>query len=66
MPKGENKKVIRLAKDELDGKISTIFLKLRAKICSILIDDGSETKKERGTKGVSKKENLNFKILRIV
>ena len=40
-------------KDELSGKIMTIFARLRAKTNSYLIDDGSEDKKEKA----QKKEN---------
>ena len=37
-------------KDELDGKMRTKFVRLRANIYSYLIDDGSEDKKAKGTK----------------
>ena len=50
LPKGKNKNVIGLKKDELDGKIRTKFVRLRANIFSYLIDDGSEDKKAKGTK----------------
>ena len=66
MPKGKNKKVIGLMKDELDGKILAKFLGLRAKTCSYLIDDGSEDKKVKGTKKFVIKRNLNFKIIKNV
>ena len=39
-------------KDELGGKMMTIFVGLRAKTCSYLIDDGSEDKKAKRTKKV--------------
>ena len=41
LPKENNKKVIRLMKDDLDGKIMVKFGGLRAKTYSYLIDDGS-------------------------
>ena len=45
LPKGKNKKVIGLMKDEL-GRIRMIeFVGLRAKTYSYLIDDSSEDKK---------------------
>ena len=50
LPNGKNKKVIRLKKDELGGKIMTKFVGLRAKTYSYLIDDGSEDEKAKGTK----------------
>ena len=37
-------------KDEIDGKIMTKFVGLRAKACNCLIDDGSKDKKAKGTK----------------
>ena len=43
--KGQLKKVIRLKRDELGGKIMIEFAGLRAKTYSYLIDDGSESKK---------------------
>ena len=53
LPKGINKKVIRLIKDELGGKIMTKFVGLRPKTYSYLKDDSSEDKKVKGTKSVS-------------
>ena len=51
LPKGKDKKVIGLiSKFKLDGKITTKFVRLRAKTYSYLIDDGSEDKKAKGTK----------------
>ena len=60
MPKGKNKKVIGLMKDELDGKILAKFVGLRAKTCSYLIDDGSEDKKVKGTKKCVIRRKLKF------
>ena len=50
MPKGKNKKIIGLIKHELGRKIITTFVRLRAKIYSYLIDDGSEDEKTKCTK----------------
>ena len=60
LPKGKNKKVIGLMKDELGGKFMTKFLRLRAKTYSYLIDDGSEDKKAKGTKKCVIKRKLKF------
>ena len=49
LPKGKNKKVIGLMKDELGGKIVTEFVTLRPKAYSYLTDDGKEDKKAKGT-----------------
>ena len=53
LPKGKNKKMIGLMKDELGGKTMTKFVGLKAKTYSYLIDDGSDDKKAKGTKNVS-------------
>ena len=50
LPTGKNKKVIRLMKDELGGKIITEFATLRPKTYSCSTDDGKEDKKAKGTK----------------
>ena len=50
LPTGKNKKVIRLMKGELGGKIITEFVTLRPKAYSYLTVDGKEDKKAKGTK----------------
>ena len=60
LPKGKNKNVIGLMKDELGGMIIKKIFGRRAKTCSNLIDDGSEDKKENGTKKCIIKRKLKF------
>ena len=61
LPKGKNKNIIGLLKDELGGKIMTKFVGLRAKNYSYLIDGGSEDKKKaKGTKKCIIKRKLKF------
>ena len=50
LPKGINKKVIRLMKDELGGKIIIEFIALKPKTYSYLTDDDTVYKKAKGTK----------------
>ena len=51
LPKGKNKKITGLIKDELGGKIITKFVGSRAKNYSYLtMDDGSKERKAKGTK----------------
>ena len=64
-PKGNNKKVIGLMKDELGGKVMTRFVRLRAKAYSYLIDDGSEDKKPKGRKKCAIKRKFKFKSYKI-
>ena len=47
-------------KNELDGKIMTKFVRLRAKTYSHLIDESSEDKKAKRTKKCTIKKNLNL------
>ena len=65
LPKGKNKNVIGLRKDELGEKIMTKCVGLGAKTYGYLIDDGSEYKK-KGTKRCVTKENLSSKIIETV
>ena len=60
LPKGKNKKVIGLMKDELGGKIMTEFAALRPKIYSYLMNDGNSDKKAKGTKKCLIKRRLKF------
>ena len=53
LPKGKNKKVIALMKDELGGQIMKEFVGLRAKAYSYLNDNNNEDKKQKAQKSVS-------------
>ena len=66
LPKGKNKNVIGIRKDELGGKIMTKCVGLGAKTYGYLIDDGSEYKKEKGTKRCVTNENLSLKMIETV
>ena len=52
----KEKKVIGLMKDELDRKVTTKFVELRAKTYSYSIDDRNEDKKAKNTKKCHKKK----------
>ena len=56
LPKGTNKKVIELMKDELGEKIMNKFVGLRTNTYSYLIDNGSEDKKSKRYKKVCHKK----------
>ena len=60
LPTEKNKKIIRLMKDELGGKIITEFVTLRPKTYSFLTDDGKENKKAKGTKYCIIKKKIKF------
>ena len=60
LPKGKNKKVIGLMKDELGGKIMTQFAVLRPKTYSYLMNDGNSDKKAKGTKKCVLNRRLKF------
>ena len=59
LPKGKNKNVTRLMKDELGGQIIEEFVG-RAKTCSYLKDNNDEDKKAKGTKKCIIKRKLKF------
>ena len=60
LPKGKNKKVIVLMKDELGGRIITEFVALRPKSYSYFTDDCKEDKKAKGTKECVIKRMIKF------
>ena len=60
LPKGKNKKVIGLMKDELGGGIITEFVTLRPKTYSYMIDEFIEMKKAKGTKKCVIKKIFKF------
>ena len=60
LPKGKNRKVIGLMKDELGGKIMKEFVGLRAKTYSYLKDNNDEDKKTKDTKSCVIKRKLKF------
>ena len=61
LPIGKNKKIPGLFKDELGGKIMTLFVSVRAKTYAYLMDDDSEHKKAKGTKKCIIKRRLMVK-----
>ena len=66
LPKGKNKKVIGLMKDELGGGIITEFVALRPKTYSYMTDEFIEMKKAKGTKKCVIKRCLSLKIIKSV
>ena len=60
LPKGKNKNVISLMKDELDRGVITEFVALRPKTYSYMTDEFIEMKKAKGTKKCVIKEMLKF------
>ena len=60
LPKGKNKKVIGLMKDEFGGGIITEFVALRPKTYSYITNDFTELKKAKGTKKCVVKKMLRF------
>ena len=64
LPKGKNKKVIELMKDELAGKIMTELAALRPKPYSYIMDDDNDAKKAKATKICVIKNCLNLMIIK--
>ena len=64
LPKGKNKKVIGLMKDELGGGIITEFVALRPKTYSYMTDEFIEMKKAKGTKKCVIKKMRKFEDYR--
>ena len=62
LPKGKNKKVIGLMKDELGGQIMKEFVGVRAKTCSYLKDNNDEDKKAKDYKNCLKPARIERKI----
>ena len=62
LPKGKNKKVIGLMKDELGGGIITEFVALRPKTYSYMTDEFIEMKKAKGSKKCVIKKMLKFEV----
>ena len=60
LPKGNNKKVIGLMKDDLGGDIIKEFVALRPKTYSYITNDFTELKKAKGTKKCVVKKMLRF------
>ena len=60
LPKGKNKRVIGVMKDEFGGKLMKELAGLRPKTYSFLIDDGSEDRKGKDTKQCVIKRKLKF------
>ena len=60
LPKGKDKKVIGLMKDELGENIITEFVARRSKTYPYLMDDGNTEKKVKGTKNCVIKIILKF------
>ena len=60
LPKGKNKKVVGLMKDELGGRIMKKFVGLTAKTYSYLEDNNDEDKKAKNTKKYVIKRKLKF------
>ena len=60
LPKGKNKKVTGLMKDDLDRQVIKEFVGLRAKTCSYLKGNNDKDKKAKDTKKCVIKRKPNF------
>ena len=65
LPKGKNKKVIGLMKDELGDGIITDFVALRPKTYSCMTNEFIEMKKAKGTKKCVTKKMLKFEDYKV-
>ena len=65
LPKGKNKKVVGLMKDELDRQIMEEFVGLPAKTYSYLKDNDDEDKKANETKKCVKKRKKQIILKKI-
>ena len=54
----KSKQLIKLIKDQLDGKLISEFALLKPKACSYSMDDGDENKKAKGIKKCIIKQKL--------
>ena len=66
LPKGMNKKVIDLMKDELGGKIMIEFVALTPKTYSYLMDDDDSSKKTQTKKKKKKKKKKKIEGLNLM
>ena len=60
LPKGKNRKVTGIMKDQFGGRIITQIAGLRATTYSYSTDDGSEDKKSKGTRKCIIQRNVKF------
>ena len=60
LPKGKNRKVTGIMKDQFGGRIITQIAGLRATTYSYSTDDGSEDKKAKGTRKCIIQRNVKF------
>ena len=60
LPKGKNKNLTEVMKDELGGQVMKEFVRLRTKTYSYLKDNNDEDKKAKGTKNCIIERKLKF------